>query len=256
MIGYENNAKEEALIDNVESALDFYGIRQTTKQKDQFSYAIVNQEFTQLNTMADTIPILFLLVAGLILLMMLSRLVKRDRIKIGVLKAMGYRNTQVLMHYVKYALIAGISGGAIGSVLGMALAGALTRMYLSYFNIPLLKIDFYYSYLVYSMLLAAGFCAAAGILGARGVLKIAPADAMRSDAPKTGKRILLEKMPFFWKRLSFSNKMVSKNLFRNTVFRILTASLRRDALGGEVHSCEGEIWCSDSCSSPRFIVPP
>ncbi|MEL7654677.1 MAG: ABC transporter permease, partial [Bacillota bacterium] len=215
LIRYEENADEEALIDDVENTLDIYGIKQTVKQKDQLSNAVIQQELTQLDTMANSIPILFLLVAGLILMMMLSRLVKKDRIKIGVLKAMGYRNSQVLFHYVKYALITGISGGIIGSVLGMALAGGMTRMYLGYFHIPLLKIEFYYSFLAYAVLLSASFCALSGIIGARGVLKIAPADAMRAEAPKSGKRILLEKIPFFWKRLSFSNKMISKNIFRS-----------------------------------------
>ena len=215
LISYQDKVDEEALIDDVENALDLYGVRQTVKQKDQLSNAMIQQELKQLDSMADSIPILFLLVAGLILMMMISRLVKKDRIKIGVLKAMGYRNSQILMHYVKYALIAGISGGAAGSVLGMAFAGGMTRMYLGYFNIPLLRIEFYYSYLVYAVLLSAAFCALSGIVGAKGVLKITPADAMRAEAPKTGKRILLERIPFFWKRLSFSNKMVTKNIFRS-----------------------------------------
>ena len=215
LISYEDNVDEEALIDDVENALDIYGVKQTVKQKDQLSNAVIQQELTQLDTMANSIPILFLLVAGLILMMMLSRLVKKDRIKIGVLKAMGYRNHQVLMHYVKYALAAGILGGTVGAILGMALAGGMTRLYLSYFNIPLLRIEFYYSYLVYAVLLSALFCALSGIIGARGALRIAPADAMRAEVPKSGKRILLEKLPFFWKRLSFSNKMISKNIFRS-----------------------------------------
>ena len=215
LISYEDNADEDALIDDVEDALDLYGIRQTVKQKDQLSNAVIQQELTQLDTMANTLPILFLFVAGLILMMMLSRLVKKDRIKIGVLKAMGYRNSQVLLHYVKYALITGITGGIVGSILGMALAGGMTRMYLGYFHIPLLRIEFYYSFLAYAVLLSAVFCALSGIIGARGVLKIAPADAMRADSPKAGKRILLERLPFFWKRLSFSNKMISKNIFRS-----------------------------------------
>lgn len=215
LIRYEDNADEDALIDDVEDALDLYGIKQTVKQKDQLSNAVIQQELVQLDTMANSIPILFLLVAGLILMMMLSRLVKKDRIKIGVLKAMGYRNSQVLLHYVKYALITGISGGIVGSVLGMALAGGMTRMYLSYFHIPLLRIEFYYTFLAYAVLLSAVFCALSGTIGARGVLKIAPADAMRADSPKAGKRILLERIPFFWKRLSFSNKMISKNIFRS-----------------------------------------
>jgi putative ABC transport system permease protein len=128
---------------------------------------------------------------------------------------MGYRNGQVLMHYVKYALASGILGGAIGAALGMALAGGMTRLYLDYFNIPLLKINFYYSFLAYAVLLSAAFCTLSGLIGARGALKISPADAMRTEAPKAGKKIFLERFPFFWRRLSFSNKMVTKNIFRS-----------------------------------------
>lgn len=215
LIKYNDRSDEEVLIEDVENALDRYGVKQTVKQKDQLSNAVIDQELSQLDNMAGTIPILFLLVAGLILMMMLSRLIKKDRIKIGVLKAIGYRNGQVLMHYVKYALTAGILGGAAGAALGMALAGGMTRLYLDYFNIPLLRINFYYSYLAYAMVLAAVFCTLSGLIGAKGVLKIAPADAMRTEAPKSGKRILLEKLPFLWKRLSFSSKMISKNIFRS-----------------------------------------
>lgn len=215
LISYEDGADEEALIDNVEDAIHGYGVRQTIKQKDQLSNSVIQQELTQLNTMANSIPIVFLLVAGLILMMMLSRLVKKDRIKIGILKAIGYSHRQVLFHYVKYALISGVLGGAAGSILGMALAGGMTRLYLRYFNIPLLRIEFYYSFLIYAMVLSAVFCTLSGLIGARGVLKITPADAMRAESPKAGKRILLENIPFFWRRLSFSNKMISKNIFRN-----------------------------------------
>ena len=215
LIRYKDGADEDALIKHVEDALDVYGVRQTIKLKDQMSNAVIQEELAQLDRMANSIPIVFLLVAGLILAMMLSRLVKKDRIKIGVLKAMGYGNTQVLMHYVKYALVSGILGGALGAALGMALAGGMTRLYLDYFNIPLLKINFYYSFLAYAVLLSAAFCTLSGLIGARGALKIAPAEAMRAEAPKSGKRILLEKIPFFWKRLSFSNKMISKNIFRS-----------------------------------------
>lgn len=215
LIRYDVNADEELLIDDIENALDLYGVKQTIKREDQLSNAIINQELDQLNMMASTIPILFLLVAALILMMMLSRMVKRDRIKIGVLKSIGYRDRQVLFHYVKYSFIAGVIGGAAGAILGMLIAGAITRLYLEYFHIPMLRVEFYYSYLIIAIILSAAFCIVSGLIGARGSLKIAPADAMRSEAPRQGKRILLEKIPFFWKRLSFSSKMINKNLFRN-----------------------------------------
>lgn len=215
VIGYEEGADEEALIEDLEDALDVYGVKQTIKRKDQLSHSVIDLELANLETMANSIPIVFLLVAGLILMMMLSRLVKKDRIKIGILKAIGYSNRQVLLHYVKYALISGFVGGTAGAVLGMALAGGMTRLYLDFFNIPLLRIEFYYAFLAYAILLSSAFCALSGLIGARGVLKIFPADSMRTEAPKAGKRILLEKIPFFWKRLSFSSKMINKNIFRN-----------------------------------------
>jgi putative ABC transport system permease protein len=215
LISYEEGVDEDSLIDDVEDVLDVYGIEQTVKKKDQLSNSMIDHELVELDSMSGSLPVVFLLAAGLILMMMLSRMVKKERIKIGVLKAMGYRNSQVLLHYVKYALLAGVSGGAGGAALGMAVAGGMTRMYLDYFHIPLLRAEFSYAYLFYSILIAAIICALSGLIGARGVLKIAPADSMHSEPPKSGKRILLEKFPFFWKRLSFSQKMVGKNIFRS-----------------------------------------
>jgi ABC-type transport system, involved in lipoprotein release, permease component len=233
LIGYENGVlkekqKEDQLIDDVKDALDIYGVKFIIKRENQQSNSIINQELTQLNKMANTLPIIFLLVAGLILMMMLSRMVKKDRIKIGILKALGYSNGQVLFHYVKYAVTLGILGGIAGSVLGMALAGGMTRLYLDYFHIPLLRINFYYSYLGLAIILSAVFCTLSGIVGAKGVMKIAPADAMKTDVPKSGKRILLEKLPFFWRRLTFSGKMIAKNIFRNkrrTIFVVTGVTL-------------------------------
>ncbi|MDD4564674.1 MAG: FtsX-like permease family protein [Eubacteriales bacterium] len=228
LISYEANADEEALIDDVEKALDLYGVKQTIKREDQLSNAIINQELVQLNSMAGTIPILFLLVAALILMMMLSRMVKKDKIKIGVLKSIGYRNRQVLFHYVKYSLTTGVIGGAAGAILGMVIAGGITRLYLTYFHIPLLRIEFYYSYLFIAIILSTAFCIISGLIGARGVLRVTPADAIRTETPKSGKRILIEKIPFFWKRLSFSSKMINKNIFRNkkrTLFVMAGVSL-------------------------------
>lgn len=211
----EKGIDEDRLIENIESLLDQYGIKQIVKRENQISNSIIQEELKNLNAMANSLPILFLLVAGLILMMMLARMVKKDRLKIGVLKSMGYRNSQVISHYAKYAGLSGLIGGFIGSVSGMALSGAMTHLYLQYFHIPLLKVEFYYSYIALAIVLSLGFCIVSGVIGARGVMKIAPADAMRTEAPKAGKRILLEKIPYLWKRLSFSNKMVIRNVFRN-----------------------------------------
>lgn len=224
LVSYEDGANEDKLIESIEKRLDKYGIRQTLKQKDQLSNSMIQEEISNLERMANSLPIVFLLVAGLILMMMLARMVKKDRIKIGVLKAIGYSNIQVIMHYVKYALLAGFIGGLLGSVSGSLLSAAMTKLYLEFFNIPLLKTEFFFSYFAYSIILSVLFCIVSGVIGARGALKISPADAMREDVPKSGKRILLERAVYVWRRLSFSNKVVARNIFRNKkrTFFILT----------------------------------
>ncbi len=214
-IEYVPEADEEALIHEVEEQLKRYGIISIVKRKDQLSNAVIQEELLNLRRMSDSLPILFLFVAGLILMMILSRMVKKDRMKIGVLKAIGYSDKQILLHYTKYAVIAGILGGLLGSTMGMALAGAMTKLYLEFFNIPLLRMQFDVSYIFSAMFLTALFCIFSGIIGARGILRIAPSDSMREEPPKRGKRILLERFPLLWKQLSFSRKLVMKNIFRN-----------------------------------------
>lgn len=227
-IEYEPGADEETLIDQLEKRLKPYGVTAITKRKDQLSNAIIQEELSGLNMMSDSLPFVFLATAGFILIMILSRMVRNDRLKIGVLKAIGYGNKRILLHYTWYALIAGILGGLLGSTLGMALAGAMTKLYLEFFNLPLLRLEFDISYIFMAMLLTALFCLVSGLIGARGVIKITPSDAMRDEAPKKGRRILLERVSLVWKRLSFSRKLVMKNIFRNkkrTIFVITGVTL-------------------------------
>ncbi|GAB1477257.1 FtsX-like permease family protein [Bacillota bacterium] len=227
-IEYEAGAEEETLIEQVEEKLKPYGITAVIKRKNQMSNAMIQEELKGLNMMSSSLPFLFLFTAGFILIMILSRMVRNDRMKIGVLKAIGYGNKRILLHYTQYAALAGVLGGLLGSTLGMGLAGAMTKLYLEFFNLPLLRLEFNITYIFKAMLLAALFCVISGLIGARGVIKITPSDSMREEAPKKGRRILLERVSFVWKRLSFSRKLVMKNIFRNkkrTVFVITGVAL-------------------------------
>ena len=215
LITYSEGANEENIIRTLENLLGSYGLRQIIKQEDQMSNVIVQMEVESLQTMSSAVPVVFLAAAGLVLIMMLSRMIKRDRIKIGILKALGYQNNEIIAHYTKYAAITGFTGGLIGSVLGMVSAGALTSVFLEYFNIPMLSTGFYPFVVVISIAATCVFCIISGIIGSRGVLKISPADSMKSESPKAGKHTLLEKIPVIWRRFSFSQKLVTKNIFRN-----------------------------------------
>ncbi|WP_373000247.1 ABC transporter permease [Lutispora sp.] len=210
--------KDEDMIDDVseelEERLDKYGVKRIIKREDQLSHKILSQELMGLDTMAAAIPILFLVVAGIIISIVLSRIVSNDRMSIGVLKALGYGNMDVLFHYLKYALFIGLTGSALGIIIGLSLAGVLSELYAMFFEIPLLKVDIQYIYIIYSLILTSLFCIASGLMGARQVLRIMPADSMRPEPPKSGKHIIIEKITFIWSRLSFSWKMVIRNIVR------------------------------------------
>lgn len=220
--------KEDDIIAAVEKIADPYGLIYTTERENQLSNALISAEIDGLKKSGVALPVMFLLVAALVIAMMISRMVKKDRIKIGVMKAMGYSNAAVLGHYLKYSLVAGLLGGALGIVFGYQLAGSMTGLYADFFEIPQYGMKIYWLYVFGGIFLSCGFCAIFGFYGARGVLKIVPAESMQAEPPKEGKRIFLEKFPFFWKRLSFSRKMVTKNIFRNkkrSIFVLFGVSL-------------------------------
>lgn len=214
LIRVKDEDKIDDIADELGKKLDKYGIQRIIKREDQLSNKMVTEELRGIDTMAAAIPVLFLAVAGIIISIILSRIVNNDRMAIGVLKALGYSNMEVLFHYLKFALIIGLTGSILGIISGLLLAKLLTNIYVFYFEIPLLKVDIHYIYIIYSIILTSIFCIASGFVGARHVLGVMPADSMRPEPPKAGKHILLEKISFLWRRLSFSWKMVIRNIMR------------------------------------------
>jgi putative ABC transport system permease protein len=118
------------------------------------------------------------------------------------------------MHYVKYAVLIGVAGSFIGVLISIPVSVALVKLYIQYMNVPVLDTSMDPMYFVYGITLTTSFCVAAGLFGSRSVMSIDPAEAMRPEAPKAGKRIFLEKIKSVWGRISFSWKMVIRSISR------------------------------------------
>jgi putative ABC transport system permease protein len=224
----EDNYKNHDMKKLLEDVLKYTGVMRITERSEQISNRMVHEEINGLEKASNSIPLIFLAVAAIILGVMLKRIVENDRIAIGILKSMGYSNKEVLFHYMKYAISIGIIGGIIGLIIGYALSGMMTSMYVDFFNIPLLTVNIYYEYIALSMILSVIFCVLAGLYGAIKIIKIHPAESMRPQAPMVGKRTILEKLPKFWSSLSFSWKNVLRNILRSksrVIFIILGISL-------------------------------
>jgi len=198
----------------LETHLGKYGVRRITKLPDQISNNILEQKMDGVDKMSKVLPVLFLAVAAIVIVILLSRAVSTDRITIGVLKATGYSNGTILMHYVKYALTIGLTGATVGSILGLFFSVPVIRLFITYFNIPLMNIRIQPEFLLGGVVLTGIFCVGSGLLGARGILKIMPADSMRPEAPKTGNHMALEKWPFIWNLLNTNWRMVIRNIGR------------------------------------------
>ncbi|MCG8483739.1 MAG: ABC transporter permease, partial [Clostridia bacterium] len=234
----QENQNADKIEDQIKEDLKKFGLKRVIHKKDQLSNRMLSEELIQLEQTSNSLPILFLSIAGVVLIMMVSRMVKNDRMSIGVLKALGYSSIQIITHYTKYALSAGLLGAVLGSAAGAVLAGGLTKLYIGFFNIPILRIQIYYQYVLIAVAYAIVFCGTSGIWGSKEILKIMPAESMRPEAPKAGKRIFLERISIIWKRLSFSWKLIIKNAFRNKkrmafilVGVILTCSLMIATMG-------------------------
>lgn len=210
--------------DRLKSELKPYGLISIYPRKDQVSHMLLAQELTSLEGMSQSMPVIFLAVACIILYIMLKRTIENQRGQIGILKAFGYTQKEVVFHYLSFALTIGLCGGILGGIFGSLLAAPLTQLYETFFNIPGLSSEFSSSYLLMSILLTLVFTLFAGYQGCKGILHLEPAEAMRPPAPPVGKNIFLERISFFWSILTVQGKMSLRSMVRHpgrTLFMFL-----------------------------------
>lgn len=198
-----------------ENLLSPYGVFSATGLVDQASNRFLSEEIEGLRVFAVFLPCIFLAVAALVLNVLLRRLAEQQRTIVGTLKALGYSNRQVFMHFLKFALAIGLAGALTGCLLGYWLAGGMTKTYREFYEFPELSNHLYWGL----MSLALGISMACAVLGSlqgiRAVLRLKPAEAMRPKPPKKGGAILLERVGWFWSRLNSSWRMVFRSVMRN-----------------------------------------
>ncbi len=211
-----DGVEHEEARDRVEEELEGRGLRSVITREDQLSHFMVDIELESIEQVSLMIPVVFLGIAAAVIYMLIMRLVEADRTVIGVLKAMGYDNRAILGHYLKYALAMGAVGAGAGMAVGHIVVPYLTGLLMEFFAVPLMELRTDWSLLLWGILLTLVFCGGTALWAARGVLGIVPADAMRPEAPPPGRKNLLEVfLPGLWERISFSWKLVLRQILRN-----------------------------------------
>ena len=179
-------------------------------------YSSFDNDTSIVASIATVFPLFFLLVAALVCMTTMTRMVDEQRTQIGVLKALGYSNAAVLGKYLFYAASAAFLGSIAGFFAGSYIfPSVIWHAYGMLYNFSDEVNHIYDLALCIACLIAALACAMLSTLAScLNDFKIAPAQLIRPKAPKSGKRILLEKIPFIWNHLSFLYKVSLRNIFR------------------------------------------
>lgn len=206
---------EERIKESIKALLLPYGYQGEYPQKNQSSNTYINSQLDQLRAETRVIPTIFLIVAVGIQFIMLGRMIRMQRLQIGIMKALGYKNYQVVWYYTSYALIIGFLGTAVGIGIGLLLAIYLTNVYLWFYNLP--RYSYYVSpeLIIKAVVIGVGVGLLSGWLATRRIVRINPAESMRPEPPTRGRKVMLEQWPGLWRRLESSWKMTLRGIGRN-----------------------------------------
>lgn len=219
-----NTAKEQldqakAQIEQAESQLSQIpkGTLYSLTKSENVGIATYESYKQAIASIAQVFPLIFFLVAALVSLTTMTRMIEEQRGYCGTLRALGYSKKDVIMQYIIYAFLATFFACILGILVGNQ---AFPRI-----------IYFLFTYLMYginqsavlvqkwsislvTILISVGVTLLATLSVCLQELVSTPSVLMRPKAPKAGKRILMERIPFIWKRLNFNQKVTMRNLFR------------------------------------------
>jgi len=205
------DANQQSVMDRVDHILKRYGGIGAVARKDQTSHRFLAEELRQLENLSDVFPIIILGVAAFLLNVVVSRLVDVHREQIAALKAFGYSNFAVGVHYLQMVMLIVLAGVVVGVAGGAWLGLTLSEIYVRYFRLPFLHFEMYPLRIIQATLISG----VAGLLGTlaavRAAVRLKPAEAMRPEAPAIYRTSLIEEMGL--KRLfSAPTRMILRNL--------------------------------------------
>ena len=235
-------ASEGAVIDGLNRLLAPYSVDKAHGRDEQMSHMILNSEIKEQRVLGTVLPSIFLAVAGFLLNVVLSRMIATQREQIAALKALGYENRAIGLHYLKLVLVIVVIGATLGLAVGALLGNWFVGIYADVFRFPTLQ----YRLRPELILAAIGVAATAAVLATfnaiSATVSLAPAEAMRAPSPGIYKPMLIERMGlrhWFSPALRMVLRTMERRLLRTglTIFGIavamaivITGAFWRDAI--------------------------
>jgi putative ABC transport system permease protein len=221
LLTLQAGADEASVIEALDLDLARYGGIGAIGREDQISHRFLSEELDQLHVMAIVLPAIFLSVAAFLLNLLMSRIVQTQRPQIAILKAFGYGNGDIALHYGLLTGLIVVAGSVLGIALGAWAAGGMAGLYAEYYRFP--ETGFRLEPRIIALALMVSACAAAlGTARAVGrAVAMAPAEAMRPPAPRRFHASWLERSAL-GRRLDQPTRIILRNLLRHRAKALLS----------------------------------
>ncbi|RYF42999.1 MAG: ABC transporter permease, partial [Comamonadaceae bacterium] len=213
-------AVEPAVAWQVDQVLAGAGGMPAVGRKDQVSHAMLDNEIREQQVLGTVLPAIFLAVAAFLLHVVTARLVATQREQVAALKALGYANRAIALHYLK--LVAPMAGGGylLGLALGWWLGNALTGLYAGFFHLPGFSHRIAPGLALWALAIVAVTALGGTLTALAATVRLAPAEAMRPAAPGRYRRALLERLPRL--HAGAALRMILRNIERRPLRSALT----------------------------------
>lgn len=190
-------------------------INQVSKERT-FNYTQLQQMFYNNKVMSNVVPLVLFIITAVILFLTMSRIIDSQRNQVGIMKALGVKDRNILLHYMGYPVLVGIMGSILGYIIA---ANLFIPMIAAKSAVSTSLPDIVFSLSLPSIIVPIFFSSAFGIvacyLSARPILREHAAMAMRPKPPKKTRKLLIERATGFWNYISYSNKIILRNIFLN-----------------------------------------
>lgn len=198
---------------HLKERLEPFGLTSLCERADQPSVTMVDGEINELISMGSILPIIFMAISVFMLYIVLRKIIDRDRSLIGTMKAFGYKDSELILTYLRQGISIGVVGAVAGSVLAVPFGRFMFQIYAGFFNLPDTVYHSYVDTRITGTAIALGTSMTAVYLGVRGILKIAPAEAMRAAAPAANRTFRIPAWIGKW--LNTMQKMGCRSIARS-----------------------------------------
>lgn len=197
-------------LENIEKAT-FY----ISDRENNYEYSTYMSLCNSFANLSKSFPIIFFLVAIFISLLSMARMAIENRTEIGTLKALGFTNKEIRIKYILYSILATFIGGVVGGVIGnYALSYLCYVIFNDIYQVPVFESNLNIGAIIIGVLFAVIAIVGSTVIVINKLLKEDATTLLRPISPPIGKKILLEKIRPLWKRMSFNNKIMARNIFR------------------------------------------